>query len=81
MLRQLVLSNKIEVLRTAMGEIETAKASLEERRAELVQREADLVTAVGEVTSRNTADDKAVLDESTEQFIKDDDALKLEETA
>ncbi len=81
MLRQLVLSNKIAGLRTAMSEIETAKVSLEERRAELVQREADLVAAVGEVTSETPADEKAVLDESAEQFIKDDDALKLEETA
>ena len=80
-LRQLVLSNKMTAARSKLSELEAARTALEERRAALIKREEELTACVNDVTEETAAEDKALLDTQTEQYVTDDDALKLEETA
>lgn len=80
MLRQVVLSTRLQELRGKMGNQEAALQALAERRAAMARREAELEEAVKEVTDQTPEEDRATLDAAVNQYEADSAALAQEET-
>ena len=77
MLKQLILTRKLQELRSKLATLPT----FEERKAEIKKREEELETAINEITDETTEEDKKVVDDAVAEFEKDQEALEAEETA
>lgn len=77
-LRQLVLTKRIQGLRSQLDALRAKDEDFERRKAELKTREAELEAAVNEVTDETSEEDKAAVDESVEAFEKDQETLNSE---
>lgn len=79
MLKQLVLTNKIEGLRSKLKALTDKDADFESRSAALKIREAELEAAVNEVTPETPDDERAIVDESVAAFEANQEALEKEQ--
>lgn len=77
MLKQLILTRKLQELRSKLAALPT----FEERKAEMKKREEELETAISEITDETTEEEKKVVDDAVAEFEKDQEALEAEETA
>lgn len=78
MLKQLMLSKKLEGLRSKMAALVAASGDIETRKAAMKQREAELEEAVNELTENSTEEERTTVDEAAAQFEADQAALDKE---
>lgn len=77
MLKQLILTRKLQELRTKLA----ALPNFDERKAEMKKREEDLETAINEITDETSEEDKKAVDDSVEEFGKEQKILETEDAA
>lgn len=80
MLKQLMLTKKLNELRSRMAALVTAAGDIENRRAAMKQREAELEEAVNEITEQSSEEERNTVDEAAAQFETDQAALEAEST-
>ena len=78
-LKQLVLTRKIQEARSQLEKLNGARDELRARREEMTRREAELEASVNEITEETAADEKAIVDQSVEDWEKDNELLEGEE--
>ena len=78
-LRQLIIGNKIEALRSQLESLRTADAGFATRAATLDTREAELTAALGEVTPETAEADRQTVEDSVTQLETDRAALDAEQ--
>lgn len=79
MLKQLMLTRKIENLRALFADVESEAEKLAQRRADIQKREQELTAAVEEITENSTDEEKAAVEEATDAWTADEEALTKEE--
>lgn len=79
-LRQLVLSRRLDGLRTQRAEMTAREEALRARRAALETREAELTRALDEMDENATDEDRSAVEEEMAAFERDCDALEAEES-
>lgn len=80
MLKQVVLTKRLQDLRTKLAALMDKATDIETRRAAMKQREAELEAAVNEITETSTEEERTAVDEATAQFEADQQALEGEAT-
>jgi HK97 family phage major capsid protein len=78
-LRQLIISKKLETLRTQLDAARAKETGFETRKKDLEKREAELEAAVNEVTDETSEEDKKSVDDSVTAFESEKAALEKEE--
>lgn len=68
MLKQLLITKKIEAKRAELDRLKTARAELDEKRKALTIREEELAAAVAEITEDTTDEDRATVDAAVAEF-------------
>lgn len=68
MLKQLLITKKIEAKRAELDRLKTARAELDEKRKALTIREEELAAAVAEMTEDTTDEDRATVDAAVAEF-------------
>lgn len=79
MLKQLILTRKLNELRNQLKLLQERDADFESRKKELKKREEELEAAINEITEETSDDDKKVVDDSVTEFENDQKAIETEE--
>jgi len=79
MLKQLLLTKKIEGLRAKLEALREKDAEFENRAAALKTREADLEAAVAEVTDETTEEDRKVVEDAVAEYEGEQEAFEKEQ--
>ncbi|KNY24839.1 phage major capsid protein [Pseudobacteroides cellulosolvens] len=79
MLKQLILTRKLNELRKKLDALRTKDADFETRKAAMKKREEELEAAINEITDETPKEDQEVVDQSVTEFENDKTALETEE--
>lgn len=79
MLKQLLLTRKLNELRSQLKALTEKDADFEARKQELKKREEDLEAAIEEITEETSEEDKKSVDDAVEEFENDQKTLEAEE--
>lgn len=79
MLKQLLLTRKLNELRSQLKALTEKDADFEAQKQELKKREEDLEAAIEEITEETSEEDKKSVDDAVEEFENDQKTLEAEE--